>query len=93
VALHRPEWPADGAVPVDLWHFGTLAMFQVGDAPWKSWNDAMVKVLVSRQLPKEHAGPDRRTWPIGPDIGDQAKLTMCLEVYYRYDRINLHGRR
>jgi hypothetical protein len=66
-----------------------MAMFQVGGAHWKRWNEAMVDAIVKRQHPRD-AGDLAGTWPLGaapPVVGDQAKLAMCLEVYYRYDRV------
>jgi hypothetical protein len=44
---------------------------------------------VTRQRQKD-AGALAGTWPLAdgaPAIADQAKLAMCLEVYYRYDRV------
>jgi hypothetical protein len=86
---HLPAWKDGEAPPVDLWHFGTLGMFQVGGTRWRQWNDAMAYAIVRHQR-QEDAGDLAGTWPLGtaaPAIGDQAKLAMCLEVYYRYDRV------
>jgi hypothetical protein len=68
---------------------GTLAMFQVGGPRWKEWSAAMQATLPPRQLKKD-SGALAGTWPVTADaspIGCQAKLAMCLEVYYRYDRV------
>jgi hypothetical protein len=89
VLAHRPVWHDGEPAPLDLWHFGTLAMFQVGGAHWRQWNDAMVEAIARQQRQKD-AGALAGTWPVGagaPVIADQAKLAMCLEVYYRYDRV------
>jgi len=94
---HRPEWkPATDAtaadarpIDIDLWYWGTLALWQTGGQDWRDWNEAMKTAIATTQLPKT-AGPAAGTWPIGgptPKVSDQAKLAMCLEVYYRYDRV------
>jgi hypothetical protein len=91
---HPPRWDPDGGT-IDLyyWYWGTLAMYQVGDAHWRRWNEAMKEAIVKQQHP---AGSGARTgsWdPRGPWQNDggrvyaTALMTMCLEVYYRYDRV------
>ncbi len=89
VVANKPAWRDGEAVPLDVWHFGTMALFQFGGTHWKEWNEAMVEAIVERQRPRD-AADLAGTWPIGgagPAIGEQAKLAMCLEVYYRYDRV------
>ncbi|MCK6459931.1 MAG: VWA domain-containing protein [Planctomycetes bacterium] len=84
-----PAWSDATAPPVDLWYFGTLGIFQAGGAHWRKWNDAMVMAIVKSQHPKEAAdlaGAWTRAGAPLP-VADQAKLAMCLEVYYRYDRV------
>jgi len=85
----QPEWREGERPPVDLWYFGTMAMFQVGGDSWRQWNEAMFHAIVDHQRGKD-AGADAGTWPMGtgaPSIAEQARLAMCLEVYYRYDRV------
>jgi len=89
VVANRPAWREGETAPLDLWYFGTMAMFQVGGARWKEWNQAMTNTIAKRQRAND-AGDLAGTWPFGaaaPVIGDQAKLALCLEVYYRYDRV------
>jgi len=89
VVANKPVWRDGEAVPLDLWYFGTMAMFQFGGAQWKQWNEAMVKAIVERQRPQDR-GDLAGTWPLDggpPAISEQAKLAMCLEVYYRYGRV------
>jgi len=89
-----PVWnPDDGSIDMYYWYYGTLALFQVGGAHWNSWNRAMGTSIVKNQHPKE-GGPYAGSWdPIGVwgDDGGRvystAMLVMCLEVYYRYDRV------
>jgi hypothetical protein len=64
-------------------------MFQVGGTHWREWNAEMMEALVKSQRAAD-AGDLAGTWPLGaatPPIADQARLTLCLEVYYRYDRV------
>jgi len=72
-----------------FWYYGTLALFRVGGAPWKEWNQAMKSTLLPSQM-------DDGSWiPIstyadyaGDSDEDRSYTTaMCvlsLEVYYRY---------
>lgn len=75
-----PEW---GVTDSDTLYFGTLSMFQFGGEPWTEWNRALKPALLDHQITE---GPDRGAWPPA-GIATTAKLTMCLEVYYRYARV------
>jgi hypothetical protein len=95
-----PTWnPDDGSIDMYYWYYGTLAMFQVGGPRWTKWNKAMVGSIVKSQR-RMNAGSRAGSWdPIGPWGGDGGRvystacLVMCLEVYYRYDRVfGLPGR-
>jgi len=89
-----PTWnPDDGSIDMYYWYYGTLAIFQVGGEAWKKWNAAMTKAIVEHQWPKG-SGSKTGSWdpldPWGPDGGRvyaTACMVMCLEVYYRYDRV------
>ena len=89
-----PKWnPEDGSIDMYYWHWGTLAMFQMGGTEWRKWNEAMVDAIVKHQHPKG-VGSRTGSWdPLcawgeeGGRVYSTALLTMCLEVYYRYDRI------
>lgn len=63
----------------------TLAIYQVGGAQWKRWQEAMKSGIVQRQL---RAGPGKSTWPapragIGP-MQTTAWHILAVEAYYRY---------
>jgi len=89
-----PTWnPDDGSVDMYYWYYGTLAMFQVGGSSWRDWNKAMVQAVVKSQH-AEGSGARTGSWdPIGPwgrdggRVYSTALMVMCLEVYYRYDRV------
>ncbi|MHC4818854.1 MAG: VWA domain-containing protein, partial [Planctomycetota bacterium] len=62
---------------------GTLATFQMGGPVWRDWNRWMKKSVVESQ---ESDG----SWPPVPGatrLRTTAVKALCLEVYYRYDRV------
>ncbi|MEM8882440.1 MAG: von Willebrand factor type A domain-containing protein [Planctomycetota bacterium] len=79
--------PNPKAVDRIHWHFATLGLFQVGGRHWKAWNSAMKEAILGTQ--------DREGWwqAVGkPEetygkVGETALMTLCLQVYYRYDRV------
>jgi len=89
-----PEWRADlgtgwgGGWPMYYSYYTTMLMFQVGDEPWKKWNEALKKMLVENQ---RKDGDFDGSWdPLSgweKNVGrayTTALGAMCLEVYYRY---------
>jgi hypothetical protein len=92
-----PRWDeTDGSIDMYYWYFGSMAMFQVGGKPWKAWNVAMKDAILPHQ---QKVGCLKGSWdPVGPwgreggRVYSTAMMTMCLEVYYRYERlfIKLH---
>lgn len=70
------------------WYYGTLAMFQYGSDPWRSWNDALRDTLVADQRTTGHAAgswdPHAPWGDYGGRIFSTAMSTLCLEVYYRF---------
>ncbi len=89
-----PLWdPDDGSIDMYYWYYGTLAMFQIGGSTWKTWNKAMVNAVLKSQH-RKGSGARTGSWdPIGAWGADggrvysTATMVMCLEVYYRYDRV------
>jgi hypothetical protein len=83
--------PSERAVNEYYWYYGTLAMYHVGGRPWRSWNERLTEVLISRQIV---AGADAGAWPAdgmwagyGGKVFSTALSTLCLEVYYRYQPV------
>ena len=69
-------------------YYATLAMFQMGGAYWKKWNESMKKVLCESQ---SKGGCADGSWdPEGYIGGRMGRLfttaagCLSLEVYYRY---------
>jgi hypothetical protein len=89
-----PTWdPTGGSIDMYYWFFGTTALFQAGDLHWRMWNDAMKEAVVGHQRQRGE-GARAGSWdPLGPwgEVGGRvystAMLVLCLEVYYRYDRV------
>jgi len=81
-----------GTVDFTYWHFGTLAMFQVGGDAWAAWQEPMKSALAGSQRKEE--GHARGSWdPKDPWAGEGGRVystalaVLCLETYYRYARV------
>jgi hypothetical protein len=83
-----PVWNADGgAIDMDYWHWGTLALFRAGGDPWGLWSRAMRTAIVERQQDKgSRAGSWDPVGVAGGRVEATARMTLALEVYYRYAR-------
>jgi len=89
---YPPCWDKSGKT-IDLvyWYWGTMAMFQLGGAYWKAWNEPMKNMLVPTQ---KREGCENGSWDpagawgkAGGRVFATAINTLTLEVYYRYKRI------
>jgi hypothetical protein len=88
-----PKWD-EGAGSIDYyyWYYGSYALFQLGGRDWERWSHAMEDTVVSHQRTD---GDELGSWDPQPDpwgdnggrVYSTAINTLCLEVYYRYDRI------
>jgi hypothetical protein len=72
-------------------YFQTMCLFQDGGEAWKNWNEAMKTELLKLQV---HEGKDAGCWNGGELLGYMGRAGMtavsalCLEVYYRYPRLD-----
>ena len=90
-----PTWnPAGGTIDMYYWYYATLALFQVGGDAWKKWDGAMKSAVAETQRLDTDYALYKGSWdPVDPWGGDggrvysTAVMAMCLEVYYRYDRV------
>ncbi len=87
-----PRWDvAAGTIDFYYWYYGTLAIFQVGGAAWNQWNAKLVDAIVKTQRTDGNfAGSWDNVDAWGDDGGRvyaTAVMTLCLQVYYRYDRV------
>ena len=76
------------------WYYATLAMFQVGGKHWDVWKKGMEKAMVETQRKDTDYCQYKGSWdPIGPwgldggRVYSTAILALCLEVFYRYDKV------
>ena len=89
-----PVWDeASGAIDMYYWYYGTLALFQVGEEPFKAWNTAIREAVIDHQR-KGATTDENGSWdPIGAwgreggRVYSTALLVMCMEVYYRYPKV------
>ncbi|TWT74024.1 prenyltransferase/squalene oxidase repeat-containing protein [Allorhodopirellula solitaria] len=67
------------------WYYASLALHQLQDDAWKSWNQAMKQRLLSTQQ-KDGSWPDTSLWGgYGGSVYTTAMATLCLETYYRHE--------
>ena len=94
-ASRLPTWnESDGSIDMYYWYYATLAMFQVGGKHWDRWKTAMESAMVESQRKDTDFCQFKGSWdpvgPWGPDGGrvySTAIMAMCLQAYYRYDRV------
>ncbi|MDJ0522143.1 MAG: hypothetical protein QNJ90_08730 [Planctomycetota bacterium] len=90
-----PTWnKADGSIDMYYWYYATLAMFQVGGKYWDLWKKGMEKAMVETQRKDTDYCQYKGSWdPVGPWGMDGGRVystaiqALCLEVFYRYDRV------
>ncbi len=81
--------PGDQPDNVYYWYYATLALFQLQDEKWRTWNQAIKQRLLTTQVPaygKEPGSwePDRIWGGYGGRVYSTAMSCLCLGVYYRY---------
>jgi len=88
-----PEWnESEGTIDMYYWYYGSYAMYQMGGKDWDIWEAKMTDAVVKRQ---RQDGDEAGSWdpafdPWGHQGGrvySTAIMTLCLEVFYRYDRV------
>ena len=52
------EMPGEGTYNLYYWYYATLSMYQLQDAHWQRWNDALRAAMLGRQV--KQAGPAGR---------------------------------
>jgi hypothetical protein len=88
-----PEWNEEkGCIDFYYWYYASYAMYQMAGKDWSVWKTAMEKTIVGNQV-KEGCGrgswdPKKDPWGNnGGRVYSTALLTLCLEVFYRYDNV------
>ncbi len=88
-----PTWDT-GAGTIDFyyWYYASYAMYQMSGKYWKEWQDKMLDAVVRSQRTD---GDEKGSWDpqvdpwgdAGGRVYSTAINTLCLEVFYRYDKI------
>jgi len=80
--------PGQGRDNLYFWYYGTVALHQLHDEHWESWNRALQKhLLAGQRYDAALAGswdPTTVWGGYGGRVYSTAMATLCLEVYYRY---------
>ena len=87
-----PRWePKEGKVDMYYWYYATLAMHQIGGQDWRTWNNRLKRTVAPNQ---RKDGNFKGSWDLvgpwdkgGGRVYSTALMTLCMEVYYRYDRV------
>lgn len=88
-----PLWDEkEGTIDYYYWYYGSYAMFQMGGKDWDVWQGKMIDAVVKTQRAegdeKGSWDPQFDPWGVrGGRVYATAIMTLCLEVYYRYDRV------
>ena len=90
-----PTWNTeDGSIDMYYWYYGALAMHQVGGKHWATWSEALDQAVIQSQRTDGTYCEYKGSWdPVGPwgedggRVYSTALMTMCMQVYYRYDRV------
>ena len=81
-----------GTTDFYYWYYGSYAMYQMGGKDWSVWERRMKDAIVDTQ---RRDGDEAGSWDPQPDpwgsrggrVYSTAILALCLEVFYRYDRV------
>jgi hypothetical protein len=82
------ELPGQGKPNLYYWYYATLALYQLQDERWETWNRALQRELLRSQ---RKSGTLAGSWDpntvwggCGGRVYSTAMAALCLEVYYRY---------
>ncbi|EMI26120.1 prenyltransferase/squalene oxidase repeat-containing protein [Rhodopirellula europaea] len=68
------------------WYYATMALHQLQDDAWETWNAALKQRLLSTQQP-DGSWSDQSLWGgYGGTVYTTSMATLCLESYYRHSR-------
>ena len=97
-AIHRirqspPRWnQSPSTVDYYYWYYGSYVMFQAAGKPWQEWQRSLLDTVVRHQ---RRDGDEAGSWDANVDpwghrggrVYATAINALCLEVYYRCDRL------
>jgi hypothetical protein len=88
-----PLWDEkEGTIDYYYWYYGSYAMYQMGGQDWTVWEGKMKAAIIDTQRTDgDEVGswdPQFDPWGRrGGRVYSTAIMTLCLEVFYRYDRV------
>ncbi|MGB7347606.1 MAG: prenyltransferase/squalene oxidase repeat-containing protein [Pirellulaceae bacterium] len=78
------ELPGAGQDNYYYWYYATLALHQLQDDAWNTWNTALQRRLLSTQR-TDGSWPTTSVWGgYGGSVYTTSMATLCLESYYRH---------
>jgi len=82
--LRQP--PGIGRDNFYYWYYASIALHQLQDDAWRSWNAAMKSHLLARQTASGSWPTDSEWGGYGGRVYTTSMAALCLEVYYRHVR-------
>lgn len=82
--LRQP--PGIGRDNFYYWYYASIALHQLQDDAWRSWNAAMKSHLLARQSASGSWPTDSEWGGYGGRVYTTSMAALCLEVYYRHVR-------
>jgi hypothetical protein len=82
--LRQP--PGVGRDNYYYWYYASVALHQLQDDAWRSWNAAMKSHLLARQSSGGSWPTDSEWGGYGGRVYTTSMAALCLEVYYRHTR-------
>ncbi len=78
------QTPGVGQDNYYYWYYATLALHQLQDDAWQTWNEALKRRLLSTQR-SDGSWPTDSVWGgYGGSVYTTSMATLCLESYYRH---------
>jgi len=87
--LRQP--PGIGRDNFYYWYYASIALHQLQDDAWRSWNAAMKSHLLARQTASGSWPTDSEWGGYGGRVYTTSMAALCLEVYYRHVRRDAAG--
>ncbi|MEM6364640.1 MAG: squalene--hopene cyclase [Planctomycetota bacterium] len=66
------------------WYYATLALHQLQDEAWRTWNQTLKERLLATQQPDGSWSTNTLWGGYGGQVYTTAMATLCLETYYRH---------
>ncbi|MCA8944319.1 MAG: terpene cyclase/mutase family protein [Planctomycetes bacterium] len=92
VLAKPPRWDEEaGTIDHYAWYYGTYALYQVGQSPWRQWQKSLHRAVVKTQRNDANfrgSWDPRGVWgSTGGRVYSTAILCLTLQAYHRYARV------